>query len=97
MQRLGILLIILGIGTFILPLAGLQFRIISFLGESGPIAAGVLLVAGIIILVANFRSNRVIQTGRQSRQPEEPMVKCKECSIIMVKTEVICPKCHTEQ
>lgn len=34
MVRIGIYLIILGIGAFILPMMGLQFRILSIFGEN---------------------------------------------------------------
>lgn len=42
----GIFLIIMGIGTFVLPHFGLQFKLISLLGSFGPFAAILAIVGG---------------------------------------------------
>jgi uncharacterized membrane protein YeaQ/YmgE (transglycosylase-associated protein family) len=51
MKRLGWLLVILGVGSFILPFFGLQFKLMMLFGDS-PIVAIVMAIVGAIILVA---------------------------------------------
>lgn len=55
MDRLGWLLTIFGIGSFILPLLGLEFRIMRIFGDATPIAAAVMAVVGIVLLVISRR------------------------------------------
>lgn len=52
MKRLGWLLVILGVGSFILPLFGLQFKLMMLFGDS-PIVAIVMAIVGAIILVVS--------------------------------------------
>jgi uncharacterized membrane protein YgdD (TMEM256/DUF423 family) len=56
MRSWGIYLLIFGIGSFLLPLMGLQFKLLSLLGNSTPIVGGVLTVAGIVLLVLSSLS-----------------------------------------
>jgi uncharacterized membrane protein YgdD (TMEM256/DUF423 family) len=51
MRSWGIYLLIFGIGSFLLPMMGLQFKLLSLLGNSTPIVGGVLTVAGVVLLV----------------------------------------------
>jgi len=52
MRSLGIWLLILGVGSFVLPMMNLQFRILSLFGEHAPIAGIVMAVIGGIMLFA---------------------------------------------
>ena len=52
MKRLGWFLVILGVGSFILPLFGLQFKIMMLFGDS-PIVPIIMAIVGGIILVAS--------------------------------------------
>ncbi|MCE2801403.1 MAG: hypothetical protein LW724_17860 [Planctomycetaceae bacterium] len=56
MRSWGIYLLIFGIGSFLLPMMGLQFKLLSLLGNSTPIVGGVLTVAGIVLLVLSSLS-----------------------------------------
>jgi len=56
MRSWGIYLLIFGIGSFLLPMMGLQFKLLSLLGISTPIVGGVLTVAGIVLLVLSSLS-----------------------------------------
>jgi uncharacterized membrane protein YgdD (TMEM256/DUF423 family) len=56
MRSWGIYLLIFGIGSFLLPMMGLQFKLLSLLGSSTPIVGGVLTVAGIVLLVLSSLS-----------------------------------------
>ena len=40
MRNTGIFLVILGVGAFVLPMFGLQFKILSLFGEATPMVAG---------------------------------------------------------
>ena len=52
----GITLLILGIGSFILPLMNLQFRLLNVFGEATPFLGAGLAVVGAVLLVLSFRS-----------------------------------------
>lgn len=56
MRSAGIWLLILGAGAFILPYFGLQFKILSIFGESLPLVAGGMAVAGAVMLALSFRA-----------------------------------------
>ena len=56
MQRLGCFLLILGAGAFILPIFGLQFKILMLFGDATPIAAIISAVIGGGLLVMSSRS-----------------------------------------
>lgn len=55
MRNAGIWLLVLGAGSFLLPLIGLQFRILDLLGEARPLIAGVMAAAGAVMLALSFR------------------------------------------
>jgi hypothetical protein len=59
MRSWGIYLLIFGIGSFLLPMMGLQFKLLSLLGNSTPIVGGVLTVAGIVLLVLSIAETLV--------------------------------------
>ncbi len=53
MRSLGIWLTVLGVGSFILPMMGLQFRIMKIFGSSLPLVALFMAVVGIVLLVVS--------------------------------------------
>jgi hypothetical protein len=55
MAKLGTLLLLLGLGSFVLPLVGLQFRVLSLFGENQTIAAIGMVVVGGLMLAAGSR------------------------------------------
>ena len=57
MRQWGTWFVIFGVGSFILPLFGLQFKILSAFGDSLPFVAGGLALAGIALLVLSFRKS----------------------------------------
>ena len=56
MRSWGIYLLIFGIGSVLLPMMGLQFKLLSLLGNATPIVGGILTVAGIALLVLSSLS-----------------------------------------
>jgi hypothetical protein len=50
----GITLSLLGIGSFILPYLGIQFKLVNFFGPAQSIVAGLLGVAGAVLLFASL-------------------------------------------
>ena len=52
----GITLLILGIGSFILPLLGLQFRLLNLFGDATPVLGAGLAVLGAVLVGLSFRS-----------------------------------------
>lgn len=57
MKRVGISLIIFGAGGLILPLLGLQFRLLNILGTAQNSVPIVALITGIILLVVGVKSD----------------------------------------
>jgi len=51
MARWGVWMLVLGLGSFLLPYAGMQFRLLSLFGEYQQIAGGVLALVGLLLLV----------------------------------------------
>jgi hypothetical protein len=55
MRQWGIYLLIFGVGAFVLPMVGVQFKILSVFGESLPIVAGAMMVAGAVMVGLSYR------------------------------------------
>lgn len=55
MRQCATWFLILGIGAFILPMVGLQFKIFRLFGESLPLVAGGMVIAGMLMLGLSFR------------------------------------------
>lgn len=55
MRRFGITLLILGIGSFILPLFGRQFRLLSLFGGATPVVAVILAILGAGLIFADYK------------------------------------------
>ncbi|MBC7855826.1 MAG: hypothetical protein IAF94_20555, partial [Pirellulaceae bacterium] len=53
----GITCSILGVGGFLLPLLGVQFKILALLGAAAPIVAGLLVLAGAVFLFLGLKDN----------------------------------------
>lgn len=51
MTKLGGYALIFGIGSFLLPIFGLQFTLISALGLDNPVASLVISIIGILLLL----------------------------------------------
>jgi hypothetical protein len=62
-------LLILGIGAFILPMFGLQFRIFSPLGSATVLVAGGMIALGAVLL---HRADRAEREASEPQAPEEP-------------------------
>lgn len=54
MKGLGILLLALGIGSFVLPAMGMQFRLVQIFGQHQSLAGGIMAGVGAVLLVAGF-------------------------------------------
>jgi hypothetical protein len=70
----GMTLLILGLGSFILPLMERQFVILMWFGAAAPIVGAVLALIGLALVVQSFRSS-----GRPSDRPP-PSRHSKTCS-----------------
>jgi hypothetical protein len=58
-------MLVLGIGAFVLPYMGLQFKILAIFGDSLPYVAGGLAVVGAIVLAISFRGGPQTQTQQK--------------------------------
>jgi hypothetical protein len=54
MRRFGLFLLLMGVGSFVLPLFGMQFVLLDFAGEEAIpfIGAGLAIAGGIMVLVS---------------------------------------------
>lgn len=57
----GVLLIILGVGSFILPQFNMQFRLMSLLDGAQPAAGIVVAALGVLLVVLGLRRQRTIK------------------------------------
>lgn len=57
MQGWGVWLILLGVGSFILPMFGRQFILISIFGPAAPVVSVLFIVGGIVMLVVGRSRN----------------------------------------
>lgn len=58
MVGFGILLIVLGLGSLILPQFNIQFRLMSLLDDAQPIAGIIVAAIGALLLVLGLRKQR---------------------------------------
>ena len=56
MRTWGIWLLVLGVGAFVLPYFGLQFKILAVFGDALPLVAGGVALAGGVLLALSFRA-----------------------------------------
>jgi hypothetical protein len=61
--RPGVTCSILGVGGFVLPLVGLQFKVLAFLGTAAPVIGGILAAAGAVLLFLALRDNVIKALG----------------------------------
>ena len=57
MARLGIFLLIMGIGSLILPMMGRQFVLMSLLGPAQPVAGIAIAAVGGLLIFLGARQN----------------------------------------
>jgi len=50
MKSWGVTFLILGVGTFVLPVVGLEFAIMSVFGDERPMVAVLLALAGLLMI-----------------------------------------------
>jgi hypothetical protein len=55
MHHWGISLMTLGVGAFVLPMFGMQFRIMNAFGDSVPVVASCMAVAGVALVGLSYR------------------------------------------
>jgi hypothetical protein len=58
MRQIAIFLLVMGIGSFVLPMMGLQFRLMSiFGGASSMVAIGCIIVGGVLLAISLKRGD----------------------------------------
>lgn len=55
-NNIGVWMLIIGVGSFLLPLVGLQFKLIGALGEYQMVAGGLFAVVGLVLVVTGGSS-----------------------------------------
>jgi hypothetical protein len=64
MRGWGITFLILGVGSILLPMIGMQFCLMSFFGDATPIVGGILAVVGLVMVIVSYLPG--------NRPPEPP-------------------------
>jgi hypothetical protein len=59
----GVIFLIFGVGSFILPLMGVQFKLLALFGEATPYIGGGLAVIGAVLVVLSFVTGGARETG----------------------------------
>jgi hypothetical protein len=75
MIQWGVILLFLGIGSFILPLIGMQFRLLNIFGDDPAASAIVFIIAGAILVAigkARQRGPRAVAPSQAA--PQAPAV-----------------------
>jgi hypothetical protein len=74
MTGIGVLLIILGVGSLLLPMFDIQFRIMEILDDYQPIAGIVIAAIGAVLAVMGMRRPRtqVTQVVQEEPARQEP-------------------------
>ena len=54
-KGLGAMMIFLGVGGFILPFFGYQFKLLNLLGSGQFVVAGILAILGLIVFILGLR------------------------------------------
>jgi hypothetical protein len=62
MRNTAIFLLVLGVGAFVLPMFGVQFKILSLFGAATPMVAGGMALVGAVMLFMSFRSGPAAQS-----------------------------------
>jgi hypothetical protein len=70
----GVLLVILGIGSFVLPMIGLQFRLMDVVEDYQPYAGIVVAAIGAVLIYLGMqrRSAAVTEPERAAMSPQAP-------------------------
>ena len=71
MVRIGVLLVVFGAGSLLLPMFDLQFRLMSLLDDFQPAAGIVLAGIGAVLIVFGMR-NRPAAASTASTPPQNP-------------------------
>lgn len=65
----GIFLIVIGGGSFILPMMGRQFILVSWLGEARPYVAVAMIIVGIALVVLSAKKGAPASSQGQGQPP----------------------------
>ena len=60
MVGLGVLLVILGIGSLVLPMFDIQFTLMSMLEDYQPIAGVAIAAVGVVLVLLGMRRSRTV-------------------------------------
>ena len=72
MAGLGALLVILGIGSLVLPMFDIQFQIMSLLDDYQPVAGIAIAAVGVLLVVLGARSRRTTVVVPTQEPPAAP-------------------------
>jgi len=107
MKRLGAFLVFIGVGSFILPLFGMQFRLIDLFGEGARMAAGgiaaglglLLLLIGVATHKSAARAPAAVPprlpptSGPPPLPPIQPPTACTSCGAPTSAHQSFCGTC----
>jgi hypothetical protein len=87
-KRIGGTLLVLGVGSFILPLFGMQFRLLNIFGDAQPLVGLALATIGAILLIAGFIFK---SSGKQRSPAQTPMPPVNAPAVSQVNSRARVP------
>jgi len=101
MKKWGSTLLVIGLLSFVLPIFGIQFRIINIFGDAQPIVS--LFAAGlglILILLGSFKKAKPSAEEKSSTfsslTVREPGLRCASCSEQIAAEDQFCGSCGAQ-
>ncbi|MBN2444384.1 MAG: hypothetical protein JXJ04_23680 [Spirochaetales bacterium] len=96
MQRLAVFFLIIGVGSFILPGMGLQFKLISLFGENSVIVSVICIIVGVVLFFIGRKSGEDAPTSAaeiEETRNLESKYHCPSCGVSITSMDRVCPKC----
>ena len=72
MVGFGVLLVILGIGSLLLPMFDIQFQIMSLLDDYQPVAGIAIAAVGVVLVILGMQRQRTTVVTQEPPPTQEP-------------------------
>jgi threonine/homoserine/homoserine lactone efflux protein len=69
MTRIGILLVVLGVGSFVLPMIGFQFRLMDLVADYQPFAGIIVAAIGAVLLYLGYTQSQKASAPAPAASP----------------------------
>ena len=69
LKRIGGTLLVIGIGGFVLPLFGMQFRLLNLFGEAQPVVGALMAMIGLTLFAIGLIAGKAAPSGTATTAP----------------------------